>query len=92
MTSTTEQPGPAPSVNAEQKPAKKPNVGKRAGYLASNSVKPGKKAGPTRKAQKGRTKAKVTKTAKTSTAKTSTTQTAAKSAGDRGRRLCRRRG
>src|ERR1700689_4193605 len=58
MTSTTEQPGSAPSVNAEQEPAKKPNVGKRAGHVASTSVTPGKKAGPA-KAQRDRTKAKV---------------------------------
>jgi hypothetical protein len=67
MTLTTEQAEAASGATAEPKPAKKPNVGKRARHVASTPAKSGKKTSPARKADTGGTKAKVragTKTAK----------------------------
>jgi hypothetical protein len=60
MTSMTEQPETAPAnATAEPKPTTKANVGKRAGHVVSTPAKRGKKAGPSRKRQNGRAKAKV---------------------------------
>jgi hypothetical protein len=61
MTSTTDQPGPAPAATAEAKPAKKAHVGRRARNVAPGKAKLPKQATPARKAQKRRTKAEAAK-------------------------------
>ena len=66
MTSTTEQTEKAPvTATAEPKPAKKPNVGKRAAHVAPTKAKSGEKASQARKARKRATKPNVRAGSKT---------------------------